>query len=257
MDKLLTPLNHRETEFNAKRLSGCDIPDSFLYGSDEAKALLDWLCKTSDKVFDDDLVMDYGTDCLRLYLLFENTPKEKDAPFYESWNEGALEGMYKFLGRYRRLILASFAWNRQGGYCDISKESLQKMQKALENTKLKIEKSIKRPNTMPNRHHVVSALMELLNLLQKELKTGEIMTEIRQHAVETASPAAQFAAEHTNDFEAVVGDNTRNEERSVNDNLQNEAVTQICREFIILMAPIACDLSKILWMELSFSFSRS
>ena len=39
MEQILTPLNHREIEYNAKKLSGCDIPDSFLYKSDQARAL--------------------------------------------------------------------------------------------------------------------------------------------------------------------------------------------------------------------------
>ncbi|MDE7266464.1 MAG: hypothetical protein K2N89_03255 [Lachnospiraceae bacterium] len=234
-NEILTPLNHREIEYNAKGLSGSEIPDSPIYESDEAKNLFDWIGQTGNKVFDDDLVMDYGTDCLRLYLLFENTPKEQDAPFYESWNEGALEGMYKFLGRYRRMILTASAWNRRGGYFDLSKESMEKMQRAFENAKKKIDQCIRRANTMPNRHNIVSALMELLNILQKELQIGAIVTEIRQHAVDAAVPKALHA------------------EKTDNTNMQhdeNEAVTQFCREFIILMAPIARDLSKILWREI-------
>lgn len=235
MNEILTPLNHREIEYNAKRLSGCDIPDSFLYEREEARSLFDWIGQTGDRVFDDDLVMDYGTDCLRLYLLFENTPKEQDAPFYESWNEGALEGMYKFLGRYRRMILTACAWNRRGGYCDLSKESMETMRCAFEKAEKKIDQCIKRENTMPNRHNIVSALMELLNVLQKELQIGVIVTKIRQHAIDAAVPK------------------TSRVERTDKTNMQhdeNEAVTQLCREFILLMAPIACDLSKILWWDM-------
>ena len=236
INEILTPLNHREIEYNAKGLSGSEIPDSPIYESDEAKTLLDWIGQTEKKVFDDDLVMDYGTDCLRLYLLFENTPKEQDAPFYESWNEGALEGMYKFLGRYRRMILTASSWNGCGGYLDLSKESMEKMQGAFEDTKKKIDRCIRRANTMPNRHNIVSALMELLNILQKELKIGAIVTEIRQHAVDAAVPKASHA--EITDKISIQHD-------------ENEAVTQFCREFIILMAPIARDLSKILWWKIA------
>lgn len=28
-DDILTPMNHREIEYNAKKLSGCELPDSF------------------------------------------------------------------------------------------------------------------------------------------------------------------------------------------------------------------------------------
>lgn len=245
INEILTPLNHREIEHNAKGLSGSEIPDSPIYESDEAKELLDWIGQTGDKVFDDDLVMDYGTDCLRLYLLFENTPKEQDAPFYESWNEGALEGMYKFLGRYRRMILTASAWNRRGGYLVLSKESMEKMQCAFENAKKKMDQCIRRANTMPNRHNIVSALMELLNVMQKELKIGELVTGIRQHAVDAAVPklsVPQLSHEETTD-----GDKDRTTMRHD----ENEAVTQLCRDFVILIAPIACDLSKILWQEIA------
>ena len=243
-NEILTPLNHREIEYNAKGLSGNKIPDSPVYESDEAKKLLDWIGQTGDKVFDDDLVMDYGTDCLRLYLLFENTPKEQDAPFYESWNEGALEGMYKFLGRYRRMILTASAWNRRGGYLALSKENMEKMQRAFENAKKKIDQCIRRANTMPNRHNIVSALMELLNIMQKELKIGELVTRIRQHAVDAAVPkpsVPKLAHEEATDSD---------KDRTTMQHDENEAVTQLCRDFVILMAPIACDLSKILWQEI-------
>lgn len=241
MNELLTPLNHREIEYNAKRLSGCNLPDSFLYENEKARELFDWISQTGDKVFDDDLRMDYGTDCLRLYLLFEHTPKEHDAPFYESWNEGALEGMYKFLSRYRRMVLAAYEWNRRGGYNAISEESIKKMQDAFGQAGHKIEKCIMRENTMPNRHNLVSALMELLNVLQKELKIGEIVTNIRQHAIDTAAPK-KAGGEKTDS-------NTDNSIKT--ENVQNSNVTRLCREFIMLMAPIACDLSKMLWKELA------
>ena len=239
MDDILTPLNHREIEYNAKKLSGCNIPGSFLYQKEAAKTLFDWISQTGSKVFDDDLIMDYGTDCLRLYLLFENTPKENDAPFYESWNEGALEGMYKFLGRYRRMILTASAWNRRGGYHAIAKESIDIMQCALDKAQQKIEKCIGRENTMPNRHNIVSALMELLNVLQKELKIGEIVTKARKHAIDTAVPK---------NMQDIGVSSNIDETGACKD--CNEAITQICKEFVILMAPIACDLSKILWTEI-------
>ena len=238
MEQILSPLNHREIEYNAKRLSGCDVPDSLLYQSDAAKILFDWISQTGSKVFDDDLVMDYGTDCLRLYLLFENTPKENDAPFYESWNEGALEGMYKFLGRYRRMILAALLWNRQSGYRTISKDSVETMQRALEQARQKIGQCIGRENTMPNRHNIVSAIMELLNVLHKELKIGDIMTTARKHAIDTAVP--KMLPDEKPDGSV---DETKDDHRV------DEAVTRICRDFVILMAPFARDLSKMLWLE--------
>lgn len=263
MNEILTPMNHREIEYNAKKLSGCDILDSFLCTGtptslfdctdpDREKkpldymdlcatnlqenriALLKWLDETGKRVFDKDLVMDYGTDCLRLYLLFEQTPKEKDAPYYDSWKEGALEGIYKFLGRYRRMILAADAWNKRGSYSEemLSTETICRLKAALENTKIKIQKSISRGNTMSNRHQIVSSLMELFNVFQKELKIGEIVTRLHAHAVEMAVP-------HNNTEEKLAME--QKEEA-----LQNSEVTKLCQAFIVLMAPYAPSLSLIL-----------
>ncbi len=238
-DDILTPMNHREIEYTAQRLSGCDIPDSFqeeqqlLYNKN---ILLKWLDETGKRVFDDDLVMDYGTDCLRLYLLFEQTPKENDAPYYDSWQEGALEGIYKFLGRYRRMILAADVWNRCGHYNNeetLSDEGVHRIRTALETTDVKLRTYINRGNTMPNRHNTVAVLMELLNTFQRELKIGQVLTSFHAHAVESAVPHCDI------------------EEKSLAAQMQcdrrNACVTGLCREYIKRIAPYAPDLSKILW----------
>lgn len=227
---ILTPMNHREIEYNAKRLSGCSIPESFACD----KSLLEWLDETGKRVFDEDLVMDYGTDCLRFYLLFENTPKENDAPYYDSWNEGALEGIYKFLGRYRRVILAADEWNRRGHYNNeemLSEAGIDRMDQALKDTTAKIRKYISRGNLMPNRHNIAAALMELLNLYQRELRTGEIITSFHAHAIRMAVPHGEIITEM--DIEC-------------NDR-QNPDVTRLCQDYVILMAPYVPDLSTILW----------
>ncbi len=291
VNDILAPMNHREIEYNAKKLSGCDIPDSFLCtwvskenmsakltdirhmsGEDKTSlldctdlcggsnpldyvdlytanfrenrtALLKWLDEIGGRVFDEDLVMDYGTDCLRLYLLFEQTPKEKDAPYYNSWQEGALEGIYKFLGRYRRMILVADAWNRSGNYSEtmLSTESICRLKEALENTDLKIKKCIERGNTMSNRHKIVSALMELLNVYQKELKIGEIVTRLHTHAVEMAVPYGSL--EHNFELE-------QKEEQ-----VQNPEVTELCQKFIAIIAPYAPSLSVVLWSSIVLQFT--
>lgn len=231
----LTPMNHREIEYNARKLPGCNIPGSFACDS----ALMQWLDETGKRVFDNDLVMDYGTDCLRLYLLFENTPKENDAPYYDSWQEGALEGIYKFLGRYRRMILVSDEWNRRGNYSGekFSEESIARLNHALEDANVKIRKYISRGNTMSNRHNIVSALMELLNVYQKELKIGQIVTSLHVHAIKVAVP-----------YNGIQQDNNIEKEKCDRKcDTRNPCVTKLCQEFIVLTAPYAQDLSKILW----------
>src|SRR4030095_5515881 len=48
----------------------------------------------------DDLIATYGADTVRLYTLFVGPP-EKDA----DWNDRAVEGTYRFLGRVWRLAM--------------------------------------------------------------------------------------------------------------------------------------------------------
>jgi hypothetical protein len=232
---ILTPMNHREIEYNAKGLSGINFPDSF--NIVELSEVLNWLNETGEKVFDDDLVMDYGTDCLRLYLMFENTPRENDAPFYESWNEGALEGLYKFLGRYRRLILAADEWNKRGNYNrgKISDESIRTMETAIDDTYAKINKYLHRGNTMPNRHNIVSALMELLNTFQRELKIGEIVTALHNHEIETAVPHGELYKKNLESGEKY----------------KNPDVSRLCDKLIGIMSPFAPDMSKVIYYGLN------
>jgi hypothetical protein len=198
---------------------------------EELSVVIKWLDETGDKVFDNDLVMDYGTDCLRLYLMFENTPKENDAPFYDSWNEGALEGMYKFLGRYRRLVLVA---NECVG--DISADTVERLEGALKDTYAKINKYLCRGNSMPNRHNIISALMELLNLFQKELKIGEIVTAIHSHEIEVAVPHG--------------GDSGVKETVANSDMAVNMEVQRLCREVIGIMSPFVPDMSKVIFDKL-------
>lgn len=234
VSKILTPMNHREIEYRAKKLSRGAIPDSF---ASMVSPLLEWLDEIGKRVFDNDLIMDYGTDCLRLYLLFEKTPKEQDAPGYDSWQEGALEGIYKFLGRYRRMILAADEWDRRGNYTEeaLPTESISRLNRALEVADNKIKKCISRGNTLSNRHNIVSALMELLNIYQKELKIGKIITSLHEQVIETAVPNGKTNSD--------INTYIRQEENAI----RNPAVVPLCQGFVIRMAPYAPDLSRVLW----------
>ena len=245
INDIFTPMNHREIEYNAKKLLGCNIPITFssyqksdMYlVEDESKPsiakLLDWLDTTGSRLFDDDLVMDYGTDCLRLYLLFEKTPKEND-PYYDSWQECALEGIYKFLGRYRRMVLTAYVWNMQGKYADmVSKNDIENMQKTLVAARDKILVCANRANDMPNRHNIVAALMEAQKYMQKALKTGEIVNQIHKQHIEMAVPHSEH-----------LGNNMMvNSTLNSNSNISEE-VKSILIAFIVLMEPYAPYISK-------------
>lgn len=263
-EDLRAPMNHREIEYNAAKLSRCDIPDNFVCiqnnrilfvpskieekpkdnEQEQKKELFDWLKRTGERVFDQDLIMDYGTDCLQLYLLFEHTPKEQDGPYYDSWQEGALEGLYKFLGRYRRVVLAAIWWNQNGGYKTdvLLHDSINRMEHALEDADTAIRRCIFRENTMSNRHRIVVRLMELVKILQKELNIAEILDSFHTHTIKTA--VAYGSQEKIVEFDA---DNTKD---SMRNNAVNLQVTKICCNLIILMTPYTPNLSKILWEQL-------
>lgn len=49
-----------------------------------------------------DLVADYGLDVLYLYELFKSDSRHK-----QSWDEGALDGLFRYLGRVWRMALAA------------------------------------------------------------------------------------------------------------------------------------------------------
>ncbi len=239
-DKILTPMNHREIDYMAQKLSGCNIPDAF-----SCAEILTWLDETGRRVFDDDLIMDYGTDCLRLYLMFETTPKADDAPFYESWQESALEGIYKFLARYRRLILAAAYWDECGGYVSADDEqmniAISHAKLSIDETKNKIEKYISRGNTLPNRHNIISALMELQKTLQNKLKINEIISMLHSHAIEKAVP-------HSEARQCAVNPSHIQITSAVN---ADSGVLKICKDYICLLAQFAPNISKTLWEEIS------
>ena len=127
---MITLMNHRETQYHAQKL--WEAAQS-MFGRwsiqpqrEAAQNLMQWLADTGKEIFQEDLILDYGLDCLRLYLLFEKTPKADD-PYLDTWEECSLEGLYKFLGKFRRLILATNEWNQQGGYHDQNVEELLEM----------------------------------------------------------------------------------------------------------------------------------
>ena len=68
------------------------------------------------------------------------------------------------------------------------------------------------------------------------LKTSDIISELRSHAVETAVPHGRVEAAH--------------EMHEESDAHFNPDVAGCCRKFVILLAPYAPDLCKLLWVRL-------
>ena len=235
---MITLMNHRETQYHAQKLWEGENIDSdqatqsmfeqwSIQSQREAvQSLMQWLTDTGKRVFQEDLILDYGLDCLRLYLLFEKTPKADD-PYLDTWEECSLEGLYKFLGKFRRLILATMQWNEQGGYAD---KEVGDLQSQIGQIKCEMLMNFAKGNTMPDRHNALSVLMTGVGRIQKSLDTGSVLRSMHTHDLETAVP-------HYGQDAAVKAQ-------------PNGKVLELCRELVILLAPFAPHLSEELWQTM-------
>ncbi len=235
---MITLMNHRETQYHAQKLwevENIDVDQvvqsmfeqwSIQPQREAAQNLMQWLADTGKGVFQEDLILDYGLDCLRLYLLFEKTPKADD-PYLDTWEECSLEGLYKFLGKFRRLILATNEWNQQGGYHDQNVEELLEMTSQMKSDMLM---HFAKGNTMPNRHNAMSVLMTGIGNIQKALDTGAVLQKMHSHDLETAVP------HHGRDQLAKAEPDSQ--------------IDRLCCELLGIMAPFAPHLSEELWQTL-------
>lgn len=239
---MLTPMNHREIEYNTRKFWNAQKIDeqNFLHlfagwnEETEKKAamnLLTWLEETQKEVFQEDLLLDYGADCLRLYLMFEKTPKPDDT-WLDTWEECNLEGCYKFLGRFRRMILVADYANSKGKYQNLDVERMHTKVRMLQ---AEVMKYISKGNTMPERHNAISVMMEGMKLLQKELDIGKLVTSLHSYEIAMAVPHGEKQGEtQVQGYE----------------NHRNVALDEVLAEMLLLTAPFTPVLSEHLWQRL-------
>ena len=244
---MLSPMNHREIEYTTRKfweenqIEEKNISDLFLgwenvTEKEAAIDLMSWLEQTQKEVFQEDLLLDYGADCLRLYLMFEKTP-EPDDIWLDTWEECNLEGCYKFLGRFRRMILVTDYVNSFG---EIQNLDICKLNDKVCVLQKKVMQHIAKENTMPNRHNAIAVMMEGINELQKEMRIGELVTRIHSHEIEMAVPHAQKQEET---------------KVAVPKRAKSVEVEALIRNELLLVAPFAPVLAEHLWQRLQGSVS--
>lgn len=238
---MLTPMNHREIEYETKKhwsrnhLSIQDVEK--LFNNEILRSRFAWLQETGQQVFCEDLLLDYGEDCLRCYLMFEKTPKADDEDL-DSWEECNLEGVYKFLGKYRRMILVALDANEKGEYSDMDVTNLLADVAMMQN---ECEAFLEKENTMPNRHNAMCVCMEGMKKLQKKLQIGVLYTKAHSHDIEMAVP-------HAEDHQSTV---VEKESDVTIEQKRNPKIIELCQAYIRLMTPFAPYLSEALWQKVS------
>ena len=149
-------------------------------------------------------------------------------PYLDTWEECSLEGLYKFLGKFRRLILATNEWNQQGGYHDQNVEELLEMTSQMKSDMLM---HFAKGNTMPNRHNAMSVLMIGIGNIQKALDTGAVLQKMHSHDRRLRFPLGM-------------------DRISLRKAEPDSQIDRLCCELLGIMAPFAPHLSEELWQTL-------
>ena len=149
----------------------------------------------------------YGSDTLRLYILFVGP-----ADSIVDWSDSGVEGSYRFLGRFWRLINQNINNLKIHGYLkkrenpDLNKDYLLSDSIALEKEYYrKLHKTIKKVTEdilRFNFNTAISAIMELVNIMYKyndEVRPDEanqaLIYEATEKAILLISPIAPFISE--------------------------------------------------------------
>lgn len=124
------------------------------------------MSKSKGNVVDpDDMVQDYGSDTLRLFILFASPPEKEFA-----WNEKGIEGCFRFLHRLWTFFLENENLFEQGSlpettYPPEGPEAVRRVRIKMHQTIRKVSEDIEK------RYHLntaISSIMEFFNLLKAE-----------------------------------------------------------------------------------------
>ena len=114
----------------------------------------------------DELIQKYGTDTMRLYILFIGPP-EKDA----EWSDRGVEGAYRFLNRLWRIYHNAFTYSTENRNEKMEKELCRRLNYTIKKVTDDMEGGFKF-NT------AISSIMELCNFLNERLTTKDVSKEV-------------------------------------------------------------------------------
>lgn len=198
--------NHREMEYNCRKtwqalkLSQPDFNSVMLSQENEFSWILSELTRLNAYTFEDDYAMDYGLDTLRLYVLFEGYPDSE-----ESYREGSLEGIYKFLNRLMTLVENSItatmgiAHNERKPLHRLSNSSEDCMiRKQVEEKTALFQQEFYQAIEHHHSHGIVAAFMEYATNLAQISKKNDICIEenVLRDMMIMLSPYAPYMSEY-------------------------------------------------------------
>lgn len=125
------------------------------------------MSKSKGNVVSPDAIIEkYGTDTMRLYILFIGPP-EKDA----EWSDRGVEGAYRFINRLWRIYHVGFRYQQKQQDERMEKELRRMLNYTIKKVSDDMEGGFKF-NT------AISFIMELCNFLQDRLNAGDVSNEL-------------------------------------------------------------------------------
>ena len=214
--------NHREMEYQQKKYwkekyegkicceqsDGKDLFDKSLFDQNfflqifqncEDKKIAEAGCILSEQlakvVFPEDYAMDYGYDTMRLYVMFEGEPKKG-----ADYEEGPLEGIYKFLNRLMILIHSCASGVENIAHNETKQIKMIEDQEVLEQLSvMDLEFGVKMQEFLieKNAHMLVATLMEQNTRLSSVFHQQEaaIPRKILEAMLKMLAPFAPFMSE--------------------------------------------------------------
>ncbi len=148
------------------------------------------MSKSKGNIVDpDDMVAKYGADTCRLFTLFA-APPERDM----EWDESAVEGQYRFLGRVYRFVIRNLERAEFGRPAEAASATDRKALRKIHQTVRKVTQDFE------SRWHFntsIAALMELTNelyALEKDM-SGPVLAEGLEKLVLMLEPFAPFVVQ--------------------------------------------------------------